>query len=187
MHTVRAIVIGGSAGSLPLVSRILSGLPSDFALPVFLVLHRLKHVPHGLLTSLAAKSNLKIVEPDDNDRIIPGVAYLAPANYHMYIDNMKVIALSTEPMVKFSRPAIDLTFETAAAAYREGLVGVMLSGANTDGANGMAAVKNKGGYTIVQNPEEAGVSTMPKGAIAATEIDFIGTLDEIINKLKSFN
>ena len=187
MEGVKAIVIGGSAGSFPLVVRILSELPKDFKFPIFLALHRLKHVPHGLLTSLQAKSNLKIVEPEDDERIVPGVVYLAPANYHMYIDLLKVIALSTEPMVKFSRPAIDLTFETAATTYKEGLVGVMLSGANTDGANGMATVKKKGGYTIVQDPNEAGVATMPKGAIAATEIDFIGTVDEIITKLKSLN
>lgn len=187
MEGVKAIVVGGSAGSFPLVVRLLSELPKDFKFPIFLALHRLKHVPHGLLTSLAAKSNLILVEPDDGDRICSGIAYLAPANYHMYIEPLKTIALSTEPMVMYSRPAIDLTFETAAAAYKDGLVGVMVSGANKDGAKGMAAVKNKGGYTIVQDPDEAGVATMPKGAIAATEIDFVGTMDEIINKLKSFN
>jgi two-component system chemotaxis response regulator CheB len=183
MNKYKALVIGGSVGSFPLVVKILSNLPTDFPVPIFLALHRLKHIRHGLLETLNIKSNIKIVEPNDKEVIQPSYAYLAPANYHMFIEPDKTIALSTQPMVKFSRPAIDLTFETAAFAYNDSLIGVILSGANTDGANGIAEVKIRGGLAIVQNPDEAGVSTMPKGAISATNIDYVLNVDEIIKKL----
>jgi two-component system chemotaxis response regulator CheB len=183
MSKFKAVVIGGSAGSFPLVVKILSSLPNDYPLPVFLALHRLKHIRNGLLETLSVKSNLKVVEPNDKEVIKPGVAYLAPANYHMYIELGKYFGLSTEGMVKYSRPAIDLTFETAATVYKESLIGVIVSGANTDGADGIAEVKRRGGYTIVQTPEEAGVATMPNGAIKATQIDKVLNIDDIIKEL----
>jgi len=183
MSNYKAVVIGGSAGSFPLITKILTSLPKGYPFPVFLALHRLKHVRTGFVEALSIKSNIEIVEPNDKQTIKPGVAYLAPSNYHMYIEPGNYFALSTEDMVKFSRPAIDLTFETASAVYRDKLVGVIVSGANTDGANGIAWVKKRGGLTIAQDPKEATISTMPDGAIKATQIDHILSIDDIVKKL----
>jgi two-component system chemotaxis response regulator CheB len=179
----KAIVIGGSAGSFQLITRILSSVPRDFALPMFLCLHRLKHVRNGFVEALSIKSNKTIVEPSDKESIKKGLVYLAPANYHMCIELGNSIAISTEDLVNNSRPAIDLTFESAAYAYKDKLVGILLSGANKDGAYGMKKVKEYGGLTIVQDPEESLINAMPLAAMAATKNDYILKMDDIIDLL----
>jgi two-component system chemotaxis response regulator CheB len=179
----KAVVIGGSAGSFPLVVDILQGLPKDFPLPVFLCLHRLKHVRHGFVEALNIKSSIPVIEPEDKESIKPGRAYLAPSNYHMFVEIGNTVALSTEEMVKFSRPSIDLTFETASYVYRNYMVGVMLSGANTDGAEGFAKSHSRGAFTIVQNPEEATIKTMPEGALKLVKPDLVLNIDEIVKFL----
>lgn len=181
--TYKAIMIGGSAGSFQVVTKILSALPKTLNVPVFLSLHRLKHVRSGFLEALMLKSNLPIIEPDDKEQIKPGRAYLAPANYHMYIDMGNRIALSTEEPVHHSRPSIDLSFITAAQAYCEKLVGVILSGANTDGAYGIKKVKDFNGMAIVQDPNECQVRTMTEAAIKITKVDQVLTTDQIIKFL----
>ena len=185
MGKYKAVIIGGSAGSFPLVTKILSALPKDYPLPVFLCLHRLKHVRNGFVEALSLKSAIPIVEPEDKELIKPGIAYLAPSNYHMFVELNLRIALSTDEMVKYSRPSIDLSFDTASFAYKDKLVGVMLSGANTDGADGIRKLKERGGYAIAQTPSEAGVRTMPEAAIKAAQMDQILNLDEIIKYLVS--
>jgi len=181
----KAVVIGGSAGSFQPILKILNGLNKDFRLPVFLCLHRLKHVRHGFVEALATKSNIPVIEPDDKEFIKGGIAYLAPSNYHMYIEPGHTISLSTEEIVKYSRPSIDLTFETSSFVYREKLIGIILSGANSDGANGIAAVKRRGGFTIVQKPAESTITTMPDAAIKATTIDKILSVDDIVTFLNT--
>ena len=114
-----------------------------------------------------------------------GIAYLAPSNYHMFVELNLRFALSTDEMVKFSRPSIDLSFDTASFAYKEKIVGVILSGANTDGADGIRKLKERGGYAIAQTPAEAGVRTMPDAAIKATKIDQVLNVDDIIKFLLS--
>jgi two-component system chemotaxis response regulator CheB len=179
----KAIMIGGSAGSFQVVTKILSALPKTLNMPVFLSLHRLKHVRSGFLEALSLKSNLPIIEPDDKEQIKPGRAYLAPANYHMYIELGNRIALSTEEPVHHSRPSIDLSFVTAAQAYREKLIGIILSGANSDGAYGLKKVKDFNGLTIVQDPNECQVRTMTEAALKMTKIDQVLTTDQIIKFL----
>lgn len=179
----KAIVIGGSAGSFQVVTKILSALPKDLNVPVLLSLHRLKHVRSGFLEALMLKSNIPIIEPDDKEQIKPGRAYLAPANYHMYIELGNRIALSTEEPVNHSRPSIDLSFITAAQAYRDKLVGIILSGANSDGSYGLQKVKEYNGLTIVQDPRECQVRTMSEAAIKLTQVDHVYTTDQIINFL----
>ena len=132
----KAVILGGSAGSFQIVTRILNSLPKDLPLPVLLCLHRLKHVRSGFVEALSLKSNIPVEEPYDKDTLRPGRAYLAPANYHMYVELANRVALSTEDTVNHSRPSIDLSFITAANAYREKLIGIILSGANKDGALG---------------------------------------------------
>jgi two-component system chemotaxis response regulator CheB len=162
----KALIIGGSAGSFQLIVQILSQLPENYPMPILLSLHRLKHVRNGFVEALSIKSKIKIIEPHDKELIKPGVAYLAPANYHMLIDLDRRISLSIGEQVNHSRPSIDLSFQTAAESYRDKLLAVILSGANKDGAAGIKRVSDLGGYTIVQDPNEAQISTMPNSALA---------------------
>ena len=178
-----AIVIGGSAGSFQPITNMLANIPASFPLPIFLCLHRLKHVKHGFVEALSIKSNKPISEPYDKEGVTPGHVYLAPANYHMMMNKGPVMALSSEGLVNNSRPAIDLTMEAAADVYRERLVGILMSGANKDGAEGMRRIKQNGGLTVAQDPDESMINTMPSAAIAATKIDWVLTSEEIVDFL----
>jgi two-component system, chemotaxis family, protein-glutamate methylesterase/glutaminase len=177
------IIIGGSAGSFQSVTSILAALPTNFPMPIFLCLHRLKHVRAGFVEALSIKSNLKVIEPFDKEFIRQFKVYLAPANYHMYFELGNYIALSTEAPVNHSRPSIDISFASAAYTYKSKLIGIILSGANKDGAFGLSQVKDNGGLTIVQDPEECQVKTMTAAAINATEVDHVLKIDEIIKFL----
>lgn len=178
-----ATIIGGSAGSFQIVTKILNSLPKTYPMPVLLCLHRLKHVRSGFVEALSLKSNIPIEEPFDKDKLTPGKAFLAPANYHMYIELANRIALSTEDSVNHSRPSIDLSFITAANAYRNKLIGIILSGANKDGAYGLKKVHDNGGVTIVQDPEECEVKTMTQAALQLTKVDYVYNTDLIIRFL----
>ncbi|MBB6461643.1 chemotaxis protein CheB [Flammeovirga kamogawensis] len=167
----KGIVIGGSAGSFKPITELLAELPEDFPIPIFLCLHRLKHVRHGFIEALSIRSKKPIYEPQDKESIRPGMVYLAPSNYHMCIELGNSISLSTEDLVNNSRPAIDLTFMSAAYTYKEKLIGILYSGANKDGAIGMKSIKDKGGVTIIQDPDESMMNTMPLSAKNCTEID----------------
>jgi two-component system chemotaxis response regulator CheB len=181
------ILIGGSAGSFQSILKILNSLPSDFKSPIFLCLHRLKHVRGGFVEALSIKSKLKVTEPDDKTSIWGGNVYLAPANYHMYIEINNTIALSTEEPVNHSRPSIDLTFSSAAYAVGNKAIGILLSGANKDGAEGLLEIKNRGGTVIIQDPNEASVPVMPQSALALVKPDYIFSVSEIIQFLNSIN
>ena len=179
----KALVIGGSAGSFQVISRILGNLPKNFPIPVLLVLHRLKHVRSGFIEALSIRSSLPLLEPNDKDSIKPGRGYLAPANYHMYVELGNRIALSTEESVNHSRPSIDLSFITAADVYREKLLGIILSGANKDGAYGLKRIKDFGGTAIVQDPKECQVKTMTETALKLTDVDYIYSINQIVEYL----
>ena len=187
MQDYKAVVIGGSAGSFQVVVKILQSLPNNFNYPVFLCLHRLKHVRSGFVEALSIKSNIPIVEPYDKAHIKPGMAYLAPSNYHMYTELATQISLSTEEPVNHSRPSIDLTYFSTAMAYRQRLVGIILSGANRDGALGMKKIADLGGTTIVQDPEECEVRTMTEGTLNITKVDHVFKTDQIIQFLRSIS
>jgi two-component system chemotaxis response regulator CheB len=179
----KAVAIGGSAGSFQVVTKILSALPTTLNMPVFLSLHRLKHIRSGFLEALSIKSNLPIIEPDDKEQIKPGRAYLAPSNYHMFIELGNRIALSTEEPVHHSRPSIDLSFITASNVYRDKLIGIVLSGANSDGANGLKKIKENNGLTVVQDPDECQVRTMTESSMRLTKVDHVFKTEEIIKFL----
>lgn len=179
----KAVIIGGSAGSFPVITKILNALPENFNYSLLLCLHRLKHVRSGFVETLSLRTKITIIEPYDKEQIRPGKAYLAPANYHMYIDIGNSIALSTEDAVNHSRPSIDLSFITAAKAYREKLVGIILSGANKDGAYGLKRISELGGTTIVQDPKECEVKTMTESALKITNVNYIYNTNQIINFL----
>ncbi len=183
----KAVVIGGSAGSFQSVTKLLATIPSDFELPILFCLHRLKHVRNGFVEALSIKSNKAIVEPLDKEPVRTNGVYLAPANYHMCVELGNTFSLATDGLVNNSRPSIDLTFETAAYVYRDKLIGILLSGANKDGAYGMKKIKEKNGLTIVQDPDESMINAMPTAALAATEIDMVLKVDEIIDFLMTLH
>jgi two-component system chemotaxis response regulator CheB len=186
-NSYKAVVIGGSAGSFQGVVKILSQLPQGFPLPIIMCLHRLKHVRNGFVEALSIKSVVQVTEPHDKENIKKGSVYLAPANYHMSIELGNHFALSTEEMVNNSRPAIDITLGTSAFVYRDKLIGILLSGANRDGALGMKYIKERGGLTIVQEPTECMIDTMPKAALAVTKIDHVMKIDQIVEFLKDLD
>ncbi len=179
----KAVIIGGSAGSFQVVASILQALPENYNFPVILCLHRLKHVRSGFMEALSIKSSIPIVEPFDKEPIKPGKAYLAPANYHLYVDLANKFALSTEEAVNHSRPSIDLSFITAAEAYRNKLVGIILSGANKDGAYGIKKIAELGGYTIVQDPSQCDVKTMTEAALQLYPKHQVLSIEKIIKFL----
>ncbi len=182
-NTYKAVVIGGSAGSFQGIVKILSHIPKNFHLPIIMCLHRLKHVRNGFVEALSIKSVVQVVEPNDKELIKKGGVYLAPSNYHMSVELGNHFAMSTEEMINNSRPAIDVTLGTAAYVFRDKLVGILLSGANRDGGLGMKNIKDKGGLTIVQEPSECMIDTMPKAALSLTQIDYTLKIDEIIEFL----
>jgi len=186
-NTYKAIVIGGSAGSFQGITKILSQLPKTFPLPIIMCLHRLKHVRNGFVEALSIKSVFPVVEPYDKEQIKKGGVYLAPSNYHMSVELGNYFAMSTEEMMNNSRPAIDITLGTAAFVFREKLIGILLSGANRDGGMGMKHIKDKGGLTIVQEPAECMIDTMPKAAMALTKIDHVLKVDDIVSLMNELD
>lgn len=183
----KAIVIGGSAGSFQVISKILQHLPEDFQVPIVMCLHRLKDVRNGFVEALNIKSSKVIEEPEDKEQLRKGKIYLAPANYHLGFELGNTFTLSTEEMFNNSRPSIDITFLTAAYVFRNKLIGILLSGANRDGALGMKRIAEKGGITIVQEPSECLIDTMPTAALKDAEIDYILHTDEIIDFLSQLH
>jgi two-component system chemotaxis response regulator CheB len=183
MTDYKAVIIGGSAGSFQVVTRIVSSLPANYPLPVILCLHRLKHIRSGFVEALSIKSAMPIVEPIDKEPIKTGKIYLAPANYHLYVELGNKFSLSTEDSVNHSRPSIDLSFFSAAYNYKKKLVGVILSGANKDGALGLKSVKENGGLTIVQDPNECQVPTMTLASMNASNVDHVYSTQRIVDFL----
>lgn len=181
----KAVIIGASAGALEALSLILPALERDFDMPVFVIVH----VPPGrrsiLAEIFAAKCRLQAIEPEDKQPIKSGVIYFAPPNYHMLIEDKSTIALSSDDEVLFSRPSIDVSFESAADVWGDELIGVILTGANHDGAQGLSAVAEAGGMTIVQDPNSAYAAAMPEAAIKACPHALVVPLDQIASHLPS--
>jgi two-component system, chemotaxis family, protein-glutamate methylesterase/glutaminase len=173
------VVIGGSWGALTAYDRMLPALPKDFEPAIVVIQHRAIDSQPGALTSyLQSRTVLPCAEIDDKDPIAGGRIHLAPPDYHTIVERGH-FALSTEAAVRHSRPAIDVAFETAADSYDERLIGVILTGANDDGAAGVVAIKRRGGFTIAQDPATAEKPIMPEAAIATGAIDRVVPLDEI--------
>lgn len=180
----RAVVIGASAGGVQALSQILPALPGNFPLPILVVVHVPPRRDNALVQLLAAKCALHVKEAEDKEMISGGTIYFAPANYHLLVESGGTIALSSEEPVNHSRPAIDLLFETAADAYGPDLTGIVLTGANQDGADGLKAVGAAGGIAIAQDPATAEVATMPQAAIAACPSALSLGFDEMVAHLK---
>ena len=175
----QAVVIGSSAGGLSALSSLLTLLPADYPVPVVIVQHRSKDQRELLEEVLQNKCRIRIKQADEKEPVQGGMVYLAPPDYHLLIETDQTFSLSSDEKVLYSRPAIDVLFESAAVVYREQLVGIILTGANGDGASGIATIKKYGGLTIAQDPCEAQFPVMPKASIATQKINYVWPLSEI--------
>ncbi len=173
------IVIGGSAGSLDAILRIIEALPATLRIPVIIIVHRKNSYESILVDLIMAKTKLSVKEVEDKDIIVPGTIYIAPADYHLLVEDDDVFSLDSSEKVHYSRPSIDITLESVADVYGSAVIAVLLSGANADGASGLEAVYNAGGLTIVQDPATANIDYMPRNAINAQVASLILKPDEI--------
>lgn len=174
------IVIGGSAGSFASIRKILEVIAKDFNIPIMMCLHRLKNKREGFAETLNFFSKLEVIEPQDKSIIQKGKAFLAPANYHLLVEDKQHFSLSEDEPIHFSRPSIDLAFDSASEVYEHKLLAILLSGANTDGTFGVQQVKKRGGTIIVQDPNDCLIKTMTESAIKKSLIDFVLTEVEIV-------
>lgn len=176
------IVIGCSLGGMTALHTILAALPPTFCVPIVVAQHRHKASNEGLPAYFRRRTQLKVVDADDKQWIKPGHVYLAPADYHLLVAKGE-LHLSVDEAVRFSRPSIDVLFESAADAYGSKLLGVILTGSNEDGARGAARIKSRKGTVIVQDPATAEAPIMPQAAIDAVKVDLILPLDQIASFL----
>lgn len=183
MSLRQAVVIGGSAGSLDALSRILPLLPANFPLPILVVVHVPADKESVLPELFRERCALEVGEAEDKEPIRGGKIYFAPPDYHLLVESGHYLSLSADEPQLFSRPSIDVLFESAADAYRNGLVGIILTGANNDGAAGLRRVADAGGLAIVQAPENAYATAMPEAAIARCPEAVILEPDEIARAL----
>ncbi len=179
----KAIVIGTSHGGLEALRLILPQFEKGFPLPVLVVLHIGGHNIDIFVEHLNECCQLEVKEAEYNETILPGFIYFAPPNYHLQVESDFTFSLSTAEKLNFSRPSIDVLFESAAWAYTSGLIGVILTGANSDGANGLKVIKDLGGVTIVQDPVTAVSPVMPSVAIQLAPPHFQLEVEEIAKKL----
>ena len=178
-----AIVIGVSSGGINAMKVIFSLLPKGFNTPIIIVQHLGAHSDNQLIKLLNDKSNLSIKEADEKEKIENGKVYIAPPNYHLMIERDKTFSLSVDEPVNYARPSIDILFESAAEAYRDKLIGVILTGSNSDGTVGFKKINEYEGLTIAQDPKTAESAYMPASAIAAIKPDYILSLEDIIKLL----
>lgn len=178
-RTMEAVVIGASAGGVSALMQILPGLPRSYRLPIIVVLHVKSGRQNQLVEVFQQKLVIPVREAGDKDDVNPGTLYFAPAGYHLLLESDRSFSLSCDAPLHFVRPAIDITMETAADVYGANLVGVLLTGANDDGAAGIAAIGKAGGLTVVQDPDEAEVNVMPQEAINIGPPDLILPLEQI--------
>lgn len=176
---VELLVIGGSAGSLEVLLRVLPLLHKDLPLSLVIVLHRKSTSDTSLIDLLSAKTALNVKEAEEKEPILPGNIYIAPADYHLLIEADRTLSLDYSEKINFSRPCIDVTFQSAAEVYGKKLACLLLSGANADGVEGLKAVKKLGGITAVQNPDTAEVSFMPQQAVEQTQPDYVLDINNI--------
>jgi two-component system chemotaxis response regulator CheB len=180
---IEAVVIGASAGGVEALDELLPVLPGGFRPSVFVVLHLPRERPSLLPEIFRRRCALPVREAEDKEPAEPGTVYFAPPDYHLLVERNRQLALSADEPIHYSRPSIDVLFETAAEAYGEHLLGIILSGANQDGAAGLQAVREAGGVTVVQQPDSAKVPLMVVSALQRGPADFVLSLPEIASLL----
>ena len=177
------VVIGGSAGGIEVLNVLLGALPARFAPAVMIVSHLPPDPPSYLVQAFKHRCALPVLEPDAGERILPGRVHIAPPGYHMLVENDRTVALSTDAAVRFSRPSIDVLFESAAHVYGAQLLAILLSGANDDGVQGLKRVRANGGATWVQAPDTASAPEMPRAAIERGAADYIYSPETMARRL----
>jgi two-component system chemotaxis response regulator CheB len=180
---IDAVVIGASAGGVEALSILLPALPSRTPMALMIVVNLPRDRPSLLVDIFSRKCAIKVREAQDKEPIEGGTVYFAPSNYHLLVDPGPQLALSVDDLVHHSRPSIDVLFESAAYVYRERLLGIILTGANGDGAEGLAMVHDRGGITVVQEPGTAHSSQMVVAAQRLRTPDYVMTLEEIAEML----
>lgn len=180
---VNCITIGVSAGGMNAMLQILPSLPINFPVPIVIVQHLHPHQGNFHIQYYQKRCKLKVCEASEKSAVVAGGIYFAPANYHLVIENDKTFSLNIDRKINFSRPSIDCLFFSASDVYRDKLLGILLTGANNDGAKGMKYIQINGGLTIVQDPKDAEVSSMPMSAIEIMKPDWILPLNKIAEKL----
>lgn len=182
---IDGIVIGGSAGGVEALSVLLPALPAAFRPSVFIVLHLPRERPSLLVDIFGRRCLLPVREAEDKEPVEPGTVYFAPPDYHLLIEKNRHLALSADEPVHYSRPSIDVLFESAAEVYGERLLGIILSGANEDGAAGLHAVHRAGGLTAAQQPDSAKVPLMVLSALQRNPADFVLPVGELAQFLRT--
>lgn len=179
-QALEAIVIGASAGGVEALLTLLEGLPADYGLPLVVVLH-LPDSRESLLPALFGRRlALRVKEAQDKEALQPGTLYFSAPGYHLGIESDRCFSYSRDEPLHYSRPSIDYLFESAADTYGANLMGILLTGANQDGAIGLSTIKQRGGVTVVQDPQEAQVPSMPEAALALHRPDHILSLRGIL-------
>ena len=186
-HSYEAIVIGVSAGGLTALTEILPEFDKEMTLPVMIVQHQRNDSDDFLVRYFDRLCRHSVREVEDKMPVESGTIYFAPVNYHLLVEPDKTLSLSTEARVNYSRPSIDVLFESAAETYTDRLVGIILTGANQDGTHGAARIKELGGLIIVQDPGTAEAETMPMSVIKHVQVDHVLALDRIGEFVNSLN
>ncbi len=181
----KAIVIGSSAGGLNALKSIIHALSPAFEMPIIITQHTSPNSESYLAKFLNQQTHLTVKEVDGGEKILKSHIYIAPPNFHLLVEEDFSLSLTVDEKVNFSRPSIDILFETAALAYKQNVIGIILTGANNDGASGIEYIKKYGGFTIAQSPLTADVPTMPQAAIDTGYVDKILNLNEIAQFLNS--
>jgi two-component system chemotaxis response regulator CheB len=176
------VVVGASWGGLAALSAVIGGLTPDFEVPLAVVQHRSRHGANLLVKLLQDVTKLRVIDVEDKEPLLPGSVYIAPADYHLLVDEGH-LSLSTDPLVRFSRPSIDVTFKSAADTYPGSTIGVVLTGANDDGARGLRYIVDRGGAAIIQDPATAVSAVMPNAALRAVPEAHVVPLEKIAEHL----
>jgi two-component system chemotaxis response regulator CheB len=183
---VQLIIIGGSAGSLEVILKLIPGLHFPLPAAIIIVQHRKPFNDEILVDLLNAKSTWPVKEAEEKEPVLPNTIYIAPADYHLLLEKERTFSLDVSEKVNYSRPSIDIAFESAAEVYGPSLLAILLSGANADGVEGMKRIKELGGMCVVQDPGSADVGFMPQQAIEQVAIDKVipaNQLADFINSL----
>lgn len=175
----QAVVIGTSAGGLDALAQVLPVLPANFPIPVLIVLHISPNSDSFLVEYLNNRCQVRVKEAEEKEFLQPGTVYFAPPDYHLLVEEDRSLSISNSEKVNYSRPSIDVLFETASWAFGKNLIAVLMTGANWDGAQGMKLIKESGGYTICEDPKTAAVARMPESAIELMHPDAILKLEKI--------
>lgn len=173
MKPFKFIVIGGSAGSLQVILNFLTAVPSGFPLPILIVLHRNGVFESNLEELFSSRTKVPVKEVEEKEMAIPGTVYICPADYHVLLEKDHSFSLDYSERVNYSRPSIDVAFRSAADSFGEELIGLLLSGGNTDGVEGLEYIKARGGVVVVQDPVTADVPYMPQQAVLHGHVDYI--------------